>query len=451
MIHSVTTTASSGTTSPMSHGSTMGNKQQSFPIPQPRSSPTGPSLPPPPVPMVPPPLTPLTDLVTALMTRFSTLVGKPLPEGTTSLEDAAGRILGELPQDGVLRAATFWIYRAMKTHRCEKDRGQIGLLMSCLLQQPQEGKTNSPPHHAKFPSEGLRKAAQDAFYLCAVEKNYETVSKIWRYCAQIVASDVSQTVLNQNCLNDWFELLLSLPEIPLEIQQQFLVDVLLYNEEPNSNVVASTESCGFARFRPLQILCRRNSNYLERSGWEYQFLTQPNINGKRVVDMVSDPELHCFCHLLSDKKQLPATTTSNDLLFDALCNHKQLKSPLFPSKVLSGILHAELVSPADYLTKALSALMGVLDGVERDTREICLLGEQFFIIHGMSNKVTSSFVQGSRVARLLKQAGVTQESLLRAHRYFDHLDRGRAEICLGHLTQHHWQNVKPAIVASHQK
>jgi hypothetical protein len=335
-----------------------------------------------------------------------------------------------------------WIQRALGLIKAETERGQIAPLLIALHKEHD------------IPAQELRQTALDALYRCVELQLYEGGFRLWKFWAQIVAGDAKGIVLDDQLHNQVYQHVLEstldpeTKDIDKSIARSFIVDVI--NVE-NASHTASKRFCDvrapYHRFRPLNVLTNAAIALVKgRSAVAVAEtkLPAPTIPAtKCVLDIVAwpsiaklqDAEITTYVALLKGKP-------TREELFQFLRSEKVFANAFTPAKVLSAIYHAEYAEQArSFLDESLDLLVFVIDGANRNLRELALVLEMYYCSKGITS-AQRTMHEGQRwISRLKMNGVVTIETHTLAHQLLQH-DRD-AELAIGpsreatHRMHHH--------------
>lgn len=298
----------------------------------------------------------------------------------------------------VSAVAEMWTERCLGVVKAVKERSQYGLFI-CSLNRHQRGVMRQE----------LRKIAMDAFINAVRQKLHEDLC-IFKYWSVMVLSDIVREVLDEDLLNDALHYLLG--NDPPAVRR-YLHDVAgelkrIYSDSrPPCN-----ETNNFVRYRPLCVVHRFNNNKNIRREPDYELRTV-NFDDVRKVSL----EINVFCALLTG-------SPAKGVLF-SIVSSSCTRSPLVVSDVIGAILHAELCSgtaTAMYFEDNLDLLNLVIDGPERETREMLLVMEVYEALSGRAGKLRQLTSVGERVMAKLNDCVISDETRLRAKNYFETRD-----------------------------
>ncbi|RNF07965.1 putative eukaryotic initiation factor 4a [Trypanosoma rangeli] len=311
----------------------------------------------------------------------------------------AGRSLDEVVNEitntfaDVLAVVEVWTERCLTIVKAVKDRAMYGGFLSSINQ-----------HHKGALKQELRKVAMGVFAYAVSQRLYEDLS-IFKYWAAMIWSDASREVLDEDLLNEALRHLLTKDAAAVRL---YLCDVSkqlqLLTSVPRA---PSDEATNFVRYRPLQVVHRHNTHRKQ----DYE-LSVVNFFDVRSTSM----EINVFCTLLTG-------TPTKEALFNAVRSSAYLRCPLVAPEVLSAILHAELCSNTTaYLEDNLDLLSLVSDGQDRGVRELLLVAELYAALKDDSSEALRPLSAGARVMAKLSDRIISDETRLRAQKYFESRD-----------------------------
>ncbi|RNE98092.1 putative eukaryotic initiation factor 4a, partial [Trypanosoma conorhini] len=311
----------------------------------------------------------------------------------------AGRSLAEVVEEitntfaDVLAAAGVWTERCLTVVKAVKDRSMYGTFLSSMNR-----------HHKGALKQELRRVAMGVFVNAVSQRLHEDLG-IFKYWAAMIWSDAAREVLDEDLLNEALQHLLS--------NDPAAVRVYLRDVSKQLQVLASAprapsdEATNFVRYRPLQVVHRHNTH--RKRDYELRVVNFPDVR-------LASVEINVFCALLTG-------TPTKEALFNAVRSSAYLRCPLVAPEVLSAILHAELCSNTTaYLEDNLDLLSLVSDGQDREVRELLLVAELYSALKDGSSEALRPLSAGARVMAKLSDRIISDETRLRAQRYFESRD-----------------------------
>lgn len=286
----------------------------------------------------------------------------------------------------VLPVVEVWTDRCLGIVRATTERSLYGVFLCSLNRHPKGALRQD-----------LRNIAMNAFRNAVCQKLYEDLS-IFKYWAAMILSDVAREVLDEEMLNEALRYLLDNDPAAVRVYLHDVAKQLpLMSSSPWS---PSDETTNFVRYRPLSVV-RRFHAEAER-GEEL-----PTVNFSEVRQ--ASLEINIFCALLTGD---PA----KELLFDAV-RSSPLHLPLVVPDVLSAILHADLcASSGTHLDDNLDLLNLVIDGPERETREMLFVAEAHEILKDVSGGAASFYPDVSCAVARLTGRLISDETRRRARK-----------------------------------
>nr|CCC92788.1 conserved hypothetical protein [Trypanosoma congolense IL3000] len=296
--------------------------------------------------------------------------------------------------DDVTSVVSMWTERCLTVVKTAKERSLYGPFL-CSIDRQYRGTLRDK----------LREVAKDAFR-CAVRQHlYEDLS-IFRYWAEMILSDTTRTVLNEELLNDGLRLVIDFGKVPVRM---YLCDVAIelqrhpteYTRQP------SIEDTGFVRFRPLQTLYQI---FPEGRGGLLQMIDCADVRKWSV-------EIDVFCSLLSP-------TLEKSTLFASLRSSSYMNSPSFVAEILSAVLHAASYSNGKVIIDDhMDLFLLAVDGRDRPTREILLVMELYAVLKYSVPPTSQLNITGEFVMARFRGSIVTDQTRVRAHKYLEATDK----------------------------
>ncbi|KEG11005.1 putative eukaryotic initiation factor 4a [Trypanosoma grayi] len=307
-----------------------------------------------------------------------------------SVEEVVDEIINNFAN--VIAVVEVWTERCLTVVKAAKDRALYGAFLQSLNN-----------YHKGSLRPELRKVAMGAFANAVRQKLHEDLN-IFRYWVEMIYSDATREVLDEDLLNEALHHLLGNDAAAV---RAYLCDVSKQTNLRSPQRPPSDEATDFVRYRPLHVVHRYHKQ--REPGFELRVVNFPDV---RQVNL----EIEVFCALLTG-------APSKEGLFDAVRSSSRLRCPLIAPELLSAVLHAELCSDTTaFLEDNLDLLSLVSDGPERKTREILLVAELYAVLKNAPAEATRPISAGSRVMAKLEGCIVSDETRHRAQKYFEPRD-----------------------------
>ncbi|ESS68156.1 hypothetical protein TCDM_03132 [Trypanosoma cruzi Dm28c] len=310
---------------------------------------------------------------------------------TRSLDEVVEEIMKSFAD--YIAVVGVWTERCLTVVKAVKDRSLYGAFLSSLNR-----------YHKGTSKQELRKVAMSTFANAVCQRLHEDLG-IFKYWAAMILSDTMREVLDEDLLNEALHYLLVNDPAAVKV---YLRDVAKHMQAASSSPrTPSDETTNFTRYRPLQVVHRHNTH--RKREYELNVVNFPDV---RLASM----EIHVFCALITG-------TPSKEALFNAVRSSSYLRCPLMAPEIFSAILHAELCSNTTaYLEDNLDLLSLVVDGQDREIRELLLVAELYVVLKEGSNESLRPLSAGAHVMAKLGDSIISDETRLRAQKYFESRD-----------------------------
>lgn len=320
----------------------------------------------------------------------------PLVAKFTSSHDHLGVAL-ELATtfSNACQALQLFIQRFLSVVKAEPERLKIALILSALTEHG-------------IARDALRDITQTALMMCVSSGLHEGGYKLWKFWTQIIAGDVSGTILDDSLLNIAFSEVLRKVDDVKDVARNFIIDVITVRNAMPMRASQVSDASRYNRFAPLSVLM------------QYGKATAPQ-DTNFVIDIVNHPsvaklkdiEITTFVSLLKGK---PPKT---ELIQRYTSDENLMKDYFAPAKVLSALYHAEhCVHGQSYLDENMDLLLFVIDYSEREVREMATIVELYHCTKWNEGERTN---EGQRWFNKLRlHQIVTDETHELAHRRLGH-------------------------------
>ncbi|CCW65305.1 unnamed protein product [Phytomonas sp. EM1] len=311
--------------------------------------------------------------------------------------------------DDILPILVIWADRCLSVVREETNRLMTGELLSLVLQR----------NESRYQRTQLRGLIFDSLERALNAQLHEDL-RLFKFWAQTVLSDPRRVVLDEELLEGGLEYLL---ECHPSAVRPYLVDVgqwYGYVQSQENHLIASDESSGFLRYRPL--IC--------------QEISYGNANSPTT----KKPQMEEFADVRRNNLEFDIYYTlihgsppNIESLFEKLRTSPRLRNDYtLAAEVLSSVLLAEINSleKRDYLKSCIPLLQITVDGPNRLERELALIAEVYEVCDAFQQRAPPQSVPAKShiLGKLRSSHVVSDESLERVLRFFVERDENDVEL-----------------------